>query len=479
MPKTKEIHKESWHKTILTHGKWYMLSSLLTKGINILVLRVYTEYLNPSEYGILDTLNSIALFLPFFISLYLDSAFARFYHEYKSDLKKLEQLFSSIFIFVFFFGSFVTVLVLWFSKYWLNDFLEIPLYPYIYLAFIPPLFHQLGSLGLVFLRQSLRSKETVLVEIGSILVNLIIALPLLIVFDFGILAKLWGNFSASLALFLFYLIFFIRKGLLKLTFSKTLLRESLIYSIPLMPAFLGSWLAGLSDRLVIAKYTGVEQVGYYAVGLILGKILYMVHDAITQVIGPISISGLIDDNQRTKQKMGTISLIIWTYMLLLNLMLYVFSKELILIFANKAYSNAAFIVPIIGFSYVLGSQSRIFSSIIMYHKKNWIFSSGGIIQGLLNLLLNLLFIPIFGYIFAAYSTVISVLFFTLWILYWSFKIDKFPFNAKKYIISLTLFVLAICTFYLLNIETLLYKTIYLIPIIMVTNFYYPIKKLLN
>lgn len=479
MTKSKEIHKESWQKSIMTHGKWYMLSSLLTKGINILVLRVYTEYLNPSQYGILDTLNSIALFLPFFISLYLDSAFARFYHEYKNDSKKLKQLFSSIFIFVFFFGSFVTVLVLWVSKYWLNDFLEIPLYPYIYLAFIPPLFQQLGSLGLVFLRQSLRSKETVLVEIGSLLVNLIIALPLLILFDFGILAKLWGNFGASLALFLFYLVFFIRKGLLKFTFNKTLLKESLIYSIPLMPAFLGSWLAGLSDRLVIAKHTGVEQVGYYAVGLMLGKLLYMVHDAITQVIGPISISGLIDDNQRTKQKMGTLSSVIWTYMLLLNLMLYVFSKELILIFANKAYNNAAFIIPIIGFSYVLGSQSRIFSSIIMYHKKNWIFSSGGIIQGLLNLLLNLLFIPTFGYIFAAYSTVISFLFYTLWILFWSFKIDKLPFDPKKYSISLTLFLVAICTFNLLDIETLPYKIIFLIPILIVTNFYYPIKKLLN
>jgi O-antigen/teichoic acid export membrane protein len=115
----------------------------------------------------------------------------------------------------------------------------------------------------------------------------------------------------------------------------------------------------------------------------------------------------------------------------------------------------------------------------MYHKKNWIFSSGGILQGSLNLLLNLLFIPVFGYVFAAYSTVVSVLFFTLWIIYWSFKIDSLQLNTTKYIIILILFSTASLIFNFLNIETLLYKIVFLIPILIITYKYYPVKQLIN
>ena len=61
----KEIHKDNWLSKIIKHGKWYILASIISKGINIIVLRVYTEYLTPSDYGILDTLNAIALLLPF------------------------------------------------------------------------------------------------------------------------------------------------------------------------------------------------------------------------------------------------------------------------------------------------------------------------------------------------------------------------------------------------------------------------------
>lgn len=475
--KSKQIHQGIWGKSIFLHGKWYMLSSILTKGINMIVLRIYTEYLSPLEYGILDTLNAVALLLPFFISLYLDSAFGRFYHEYKDNKNQLRELFSTIFLFVFGFGSLVTVLVIGTSKFWVDDLLEIPIYPHIFLAFIPPLFLQLGNLGLVFLRQSLLSKETSFVEIVRLLINLLVALPLLILADFGILAKLWGTFISAVAIFIFYVFYFKHKRLLTLTFNKKILKDSLVYSIPLLPGFLGMWLAGLSDRLVIAKYTGIEQVGYYAVGFMLGKLMYIFHDALTQVISPITMSGLIHDNSSSKKKMVTLSEYIWIYMLLLNFLIFCFSAELIQIFAENSYRQAAQVIPIIGFSYVLGSQSRIFSNVIMYHKKNWILSSGGIIQGVMNLALNILFVPVFGYIFAAISTVLSVLIYTLWIVYWALRIDDLKFNFNAYLASFSMFSLGILFIHYGAISSFWIKLCITIPILFIIYLKKPVHQI--
>ena len=103
----------------------------------------------------------------------------------------------------------------------------------------------------------------------------------------------------------------------------------------------------------------------------------------------------------------------------INVGMFLFSKELIYIFADSAYSEAHIIIPIIAFSYVLGSQQRIFSTIIAFYKKNWVISTGGIIQAATNLGLNIIFIPRYGYIAAAYTTLISVFLYTFWIYFFS------------------------------------------------------------
>lgn len=486
MIKDKGIHKKNWLNSIFRHGKWYMLSSLLSKGINIFVLRIYTAYLTPTDYGILDTLNTIALLLPFFISLYLDSAFGRFFHEYKHDKEKLKQLFSTIFLFVSVFGSLVVFLALIIGRFWVTDLLSIPTYPYLFLAFIPPLFNQLGNLGLIFLRQSLLSKHTTIIEVSSVLINISIALPLLIWADFGILAKLWGNFAMALALFFFYTIFFIRNGLLRLTFNTAMLKESLIFSVPLFPVFAGAWIAGLSDRLVIANYSSLEAVGLYSVGFTVGKLMYVFQDAITQVTGPITMSGLIADKEATKVKIAQVSFYIWSVMLYINFGMFLFADELISIFADVAYNEAKIIIPIVALTYVLGSQQRIFATIIAFHKKNWVISSGGIIQAVINLGLNIIFVPQYGYLAAAFTTLFTMLVYTSWIYFFANKYEPLNLSLNRFtyvFLIVGAFFYAINSFeFNMSIYSRILYCVLLLIVLLMTNFkkeYHLFKQNLN
>ena len=71
---TTDIHKGNWGNKIFKKGKWYLLSSIFTKGLSILLLPVYTYYLSTEEFGILQTLSAVAGILPMFISLALDRA---------------------------------------------------------------------------------------------------------------------------------------------------------------------------------------------------------------------------------------------------------------------------------------------------------------------------------------------------------------------------------------------------------------------
>lgn len=438
------IHKKSWRKSIFNYGKWYFLSSILTKGLSIILLPIYTRYLNPTDYGILQSLNSVALFLPVILSLSLDSAFGRFFHDYKHSHKQLQLLFSTIFWFVFLYGTFILLGILATSRYWVPQLLTIPVFPYVYLAFIPALFMQLAQLGKVFLEQSLQAQKTTMLDVISAIINAGLSVWLLISFNSGVIGRLVGGGISAVFLVVFYIFYFHKIGYLRFVFSKTLCLKLLKYAAPLVPAMAGSWIAGLSDRLVIAKYCTMADVGLYSLAFQLAMILYLVGDAITRVLSPISISGLVSDKEETKRKMANYALHLWGGMLLANLGLSLFAKEFVFLISDKAFYSSYSLIAIISFIYVLGMQYRFSMDIISFHKKTWILTVASLLMGVLNLILNLIFVPIYGYFAAAWATIAAMLIYTIWVVLWGQKLDIIPYDWKRYLYVFLAFLFGLC-----------------------------------
>ncbi len=428
------IHEQSWAKLIFKHGKWYIISSFFNKGISFIFLPITTRYLTPTDYGLLSSLNSIAAFLSIFISLYLDSAFGLFFHEYKKDYEKLRRLYSTIFWFVLCYGIIIICLVLTSAPFWFSSLLKADILPYAFLAFIPPLFNQLGILGIIFLNQSLKVKETAIVSSAAYIINMALTIILLVGYKLGAIACLIGSAVSALIIFSIYTIYFIKKGLLVLKFDKKTLFECLAYSVPLIPNVAGGWVAGLSDRLVIAKYIDLKAAGLYSMAYQFAMLLYMVQDAITQIQGTVSISGLIYDKEKTKEKIAKFSLYLWAFMLFAHLGLFLFCQDVIYIFLDHKYYEAYKMVGIIGFIYVLSSQYRIFSSIISLHRKTILISVAGIISAFVNLGLNIIFVPKYGYFAAAVATVVSMASYSLWIFLWAQHLDRINLNYNKILI---------------------------------------------
>ncbi len=464
----KEIHEGNWGKSIISKGKWYFLSSLFTKGLGLFLIPIYTAHLKPYDYGILQNLNAIAFVLPMLLSLSLDAAFGRFYHDIKHDKKKVSELFSTFFWFIIIYGSLVLCLIFVSAKFWLPDLLEVPIYPYAFLSFIPALIMQLSILGQRFFEQSLRTKGIMLINTISAIINGGVSVILLTRFNLGIIARLDGIAIGAIVSFIAYFIYFIKSGILRLSFSTSVLKTSLIYSIPLVPSFLGSWIAKMTDKLVITQYVNLESAGLYAFAGQIALLVYLIGDAISRVINPITMSGLVNDKIKTKQKMGKFSLFLWSFMLWLILGAMLFSKEAVMLLASDEYQSAFKLIPIMAFIYVLGMQNRFPSQIISYHKKTWILTSGAIIMGLSNLVLNLLLVPKFGYEASAWTTILSTGIYSTWLFSFSQRIDPLIIEWKKYIIILLPFIIVVVSYLLyatdkeVTIKTIFIKIIVLI-----------------
>lgn len=431
---------QSWNRAMVKYGKWYLLSSFLTKGTSFILMPIYTRYLTQHDYGILQSINSIISFLPILISLCLDSAYVRFFHDCKSEKNKISTLFSTIYWSILLFGGLIIALILLSSLIWFEDLLYIPVFPYAFLAFIPTLFSQLSLLCKSHLEQSLLTSKITILDVTSTLVNGGVSLILLIIFKLGIISRLIGTFIAALYLLVFYYYYNRKEGLLTFTFDKSILISCLKYSIPLMPAMLGSLISAASDRLVIAEYVNMETVALYSFAFQIASLVYVAGDAITRTMTPLAMSGLVNNKEETKIKIADFSVIIWSVMILVNLIIFLFSKEIVKIMGSDAYEQAYILIPFLGFVYVLGMQQRFPNQIIQFYKKSWIISAGCIIMGGANLLLNLIFVPHWGYVAAVVNTILSNAIYVLWTFIQASRLEKINYKWRKLLLISIVFI---------------------------------------
>ncbi len=442
------IHEGNQFKKILKHGFWYLFSSLSTKVIQLLLLPVYTRYLSPADYGVLGSLTSITQLLPVFISLYMDSSFDRYYFLEKSiSRERIRSLYSTHFWFVGIWGLFVTTIFFVVAPRTVQPLLHIPFAPYIPLVGLAALFNQVANFGLIYLRSNLKAKKLNIVNLIGFLLNSSLTLLLLVSFRWGIVANLVGNFALATFLLIYYLMMAKGESLLVFKIDFAIVKRSLIYSIPLLPNIIGGWIAGLSDRLIMAFYGKITQVGLYSIAVQMALSLYLVNEAVTNVQGPISMSAMTANKEAGKAQISEFI----SYYLLIILFAYLavtmFSKEMFVLLTGSDYHQAYSLVGIIALNHVFSGFYRVFSNVLAMNQKMWIISVAAILQALSNLTLNLIFIPHFAQYAAAWAGVGGMAIYTACIIIGSQIYDPVPIN-KPVVFTLICWAGVIVGFYL-------------------------------
>lgn len=98
----------------------YVISSIISFGIMIICLPIYTRLLNPEEYGIALAFIIFGKIVCGFFHFSLHDATYRFYFEYKDKLEAFKQLNSSNLLFLVS-SFFVCYLIIYFSAGLFSD----------------------------------------------------------------------------------------------------------------------------------------------------------------------------------------------------------------------------------------------------------------------------------------------------------------------------------------------------------------------
>ena len=104
-------------KKAVSHAGIYALGNILRNAVSFIMLPIYTRYLTPADYGVIELLSMLIDFVSIIFGMRLGEAIFRFYSTTTSDRDQKTVISTSIFLSVLLNGVGMILVVL-FSKPW-------------------------------------------------------------------------------------------------------------------------------------------------------------------------------------------------------------------------------------------------------------------------------------------------------------------------------------------------------------------------
>jgi O-antigen/teichoic acid export membrane protein len=252
-------------KELFRHSMIYGLGSIVARILGVLLLPLYTRYLSPSDYGLIETLIALSAVLSALVAQAMKSAFFRFYFDSAEPERRLVVV-RTAFWYVMAASTAVLIAGVALAQpiSWLlfhtrsHDGLVIAAFIGLWAAMNYDLMTSL-------FRVEQRSTAYVIATLANVAITIAGTVLLVVVFDQGPLGVLVGNFTGTLIVYAALLAY--SRHALGLQFDRRLYRAMNRFGLPLVPSAVALWLTNSSDRFFLVKLTDTHEVGLYSIGV--------------------------------------------------------------------------------------------------------------------------------------------------------------------------------------------------------------------
>ena len=424
----------------MKHSFVYGSANLLQKGIGFVMIPVYTHFLSPSDYGILELMDLTINIITMVIGMRIGSAIIRYYYHYEDSKDKLE-VFTTALISV----SIMCMLVVGALECFTRPAAGFVLGKREYFRYFQIMFAAMGLQTIATVPESLllARKQSVIfsaISIGTLISYLTLNILFLVVFKMGVMGLLLSTLITKVLNTSSLLIITLRR--IKLFFSLEKLKKMVSFGLPLIPAALALFVMHFSDRFFIQKFCDLNELGLYSLGYKFGMILSVLVSAPFFRIWNTQRFEIAKTDD-AKRIFGRIFTYYCGVIIFAALGISLFINEIIYIMASSEYQGASAVVPLILLSYIFYGIAGFFTLGIMITYKTKYAAYTQMTTAVLNILLNIFFISRYGVMGAAISTVLSFLCLAVFTFFVSQKIYHVPFEYGR--ISV-LFLLSILIF---------------------------------
>jgi len=421
-------------KGVIKHSVIYGSGSILSKILAFALIPLYTHYLTPAEYGILELLELASYIIGLLLAMGLAQATTRFYFEY-DDQNRRNQVIGVALICVWT-ASLITVFCLSiFSKQISLLVLKSADYSHLFRIVLFTLVFTLSNeicLNLILIQQ--KSVFYTSISLSRLLVALLLNIVFIVHFRMGIQGIIYSSLITSGGIGVFLLYRTVRE--VRLSFSFDIFIKMIKYSFPLIGSWLGMFVIHFGDRFLLQRLTSLTEVGIYSLAYKFGMVLNVL------VLGPFMLIWSPKRFELAKQpNFNQMHNLMFTYLcfiqIFVGLGISILIKDVLKLVTTPQFYVAYKIVPLIVLSYIFWAGYSYLQFGVLLRNKTKFLALAVALGAFLNVFANLILIPKFRLWGAASATLISFLFLFVFIYFISQKLYYTPYQLSRLLKMLT------------------------------------------
>src|SRR5690625_4033326 len=263
----------------------YTIGSMLTPMIGLIMLPIYTGYLNPSEYAIMTTIQTLMGMLNLFLLLSLHGAVTRFFYDFLEQPDKQKRYLGSIFSFVLIWASVISIFLILFREpigaLLFKNITINPFYFYLVgLSWVTALY----ELPMALFRAQEKAGMFILINILRAVLVMFVTIYLIIGKGMGAESALFSQFLITLVIIFFT--FGLQLKRLKFSLDTFFIKQSLLFSLPLLPHVASGWIINSSDRIILEKFIDLSDLGIYALAVQVSMVLSIFYTSVNNALVP-------------------------------------------------------------------------------------------------------------------------------------------------------------------------------------------------
>lgn len=377
----------------------------MTPMIGLIMLPIFTNYLTPAEYGIMTTVQALVGMLQLFLLLALHGAVTRFFYDFLDQPEKQKEYLGSIFVFILIFSTIIATILLFFS----NSigsllFRNIPINPFYFYLIGLSWVTALSALPMALFRAQEKAGLFVLINVVKAIFVMGITAYLIVGRGLGAESVLISQLLITFVVVL--LSFGMQLKFLKFSLNLTFVKQSLLFSLPLLPHVASGWIISSSDRVILEKFVDIADLGTYALAAQVSMVLGLFYTSVNNALVPRYTMLRKEGNELKANRL----LKIFSYVVLIfgvvSIPIAMYSVKLI---TSSEYYGAIALIPILLIGQIVKGFYFIPVAKLFYAKKTKAIATSSTMAAIINVIINIIAIPFIGLYGAILSTITAEL----------------------------------------------------------------------
>ncbi len=348
----------------------YGVGGFLPQLIGFLLIPLYTAFLSPTDYGILELAATLGTTTAILMRCGLPGAVTLYYYDFE-EREGLSDYITTISRAVNVTSLGIGLLILAIAPWTITPWMQLPWYPFVILVVAIQLLSSNSDLQRRLIQTREQSVYSAKLSLAFALSN--IALAVLFVAGFR-----WGAVGMLLAQLCGAAVFYLQAQRylwpnLGGRFRSSMLRSSLVYGLGILPSHLLVSISPLLTRVILTQADSLAAVGLFALATRMASPLTgVLISAFNMAYLPLYFSIRKKSTEEGLSQLAATSRHVWLVALVCFLGVGLLGPPAITLMTPERYHEAAPLVPILCIGFLAQSLHTLLGPEIFYAKRTWL-----------------------------------------------------------------------------------------------------------